>query len=158
MMTRDACPVAANVTLAALLALLAGGCTADEAAQAPQTPLLGLRSVIYHVDNLAVARDWYRQALGIEPYFDEEFYVGFDVGGSELGLDPDVSSVQPGAAGGIAYWRVDDIEAAVWQLIQQGATGRDPIADVGGGVRVATVTDPFGNVLGLIQEAPADER
>lgn len=144
--------------LAVLAAATAAACVAGNDDARRQPPLLGLRSVVYHVDNLPVARDWYRQALGIEPYFDEPFYAGFDLGGFELGLDPDASSVPAGAAGGIAYWKVADIEAVVLSLIHLGATGRDPIEEVADGVRMATVTDPFGNVLGLIQEGSGDER
>lgn len=138
--------------------LAAAACSGPASAPSPASPWIGLRSVVYHVADLPVARDWYRQALGRDPSFDEAFYVGFDLGGSELGLDPDISSIPPGAAGGIAYWKVTDIEDMVFRLIELGATARDPITDVGGGLLVATVTDPFDNVLGLLQEPPADAR
>src|SRR5438093_9345742 len=49
----------------------------------------GLGSVIYHVADLHRATTWYTQAFQQEPYFDEPFYVGFNIGGYELGLDPD---------------------------------------------------------------------
>jgi predicted enzyme related to lactoylglutathione lyase len=112
---------------------------------------LGLRTAIYPAPDLAKAKDWYRQALGIEPYFDEPFYVGFEVGGYELGLNPDLSENPPGAAGVIAYWGVADAAAAYAHLLGTGATPGSPVADVGGGIKVATVLDPFGNVFGLIE-------
>lgn len=70
--------------------------------------ILGLRTAIYHVPDLARAKAWYAEAFGVAPYFDEPFYVGFSVGGYELGLDPDVSLAPAGAGGGSASrrWRI----------------------------------------------------
>jgi len=112
--------------------------------------LLGLRTVIYHVPDLARAKAWYREALAIEPYFDEPFYVGFNVGGYELGLDPDTSDDPPGGGGTVAYWGVDDLDRSLERLAGAGAAMHAPARDVGGGIRVAAVRDPFGNVIGLI--------
>lgn len=114
-------------------------------------PFLGLRTAIYVVDDLAAARDWYAGVVGAAPYFDEPFYVGFDVGGFELGLMPAEGTDGPGAGGTRAYWGVTDADAAVARLLAAGATTRDPVQDVGGGIRTATVDDPFGNVLGVIE-------
>ena len=111
--------------------------------------LLGLRTVIYHAPDLARAKAWYIAALGYEPYFDQPFYVGFDVGGYELGLDPNVSAVHVGN-NAIAYWGVEDIDRAYDALLAHGAKTHHPPTDVGGDIRVASVTDPFGNVIGLI--------
>ena len=110
----------------------------------------GLRTVIYPVGDLARAKAWYSVLLGQEPYFDEPFYVGYTVGGFELGLDP--NGVAAASAGGpVAYWGVPDIDAAFRRLREHGAGERVPIQDVGDGIRTATVTDPFGNALGIIQ-------
>ena len=111
---------------------------------------LGLRTVIYHAPDLAKAKAWYTAAFGVAPYFDEPFYVGFQVGGFELGLDPDVSGVTVGN-NAVAYWGVADIERAHAHLLAHGARESQPVKDVGGDIRVATVVDPFGNVVGLIQ-------
>lgn len=111
---------------------------------------LGLRTVIYHAPDLPKTKAWYAAAFGVAPYFDEPFYVGFDIGGFELGLDPDVSRVNVGN-NAVAYWGVADIEAAYRHLVDRGAIPRQPAKDVGGDIRVATVADPFGNVIGLIQ-------
>ncbi len=111
---------------------------------------LGLRTVIYHAPDLAKAKAWYTAAFGVAPYFDEPFYVGFEVGGYELGLDPSVDHVQVGN-NAVAYWGVPDIEAAWRHLIDQGATPRAAVKDVGGDIKVATVADPFGNVIGIIE-------
>jgi predicted enzyme related to lactoylglutathione lyase len=113
--------------------------------------ILGLRTVIYHVSDLARAKEWYRKAFGVDPYFDEPFYVGFSVGGYELGLDPDTSSVGPGVGGGVAYWGVANVETAVKQFTGAGAKLQSPVQDVGHDIRVATVADPFGNLIGLIE-------
>ncbi len=112
--------------------------------------LAGLRTVIYQVDDLAAARRWYTAALGIEPYFAEPFYVGFNVGGYELGLDPDGDGVTRGN-NAIAYWGVPEIHTAVAHWTQQGAKPVSEVSEVGDGIFVAQLADPFGNVLGLIE-------
>jgi predicted enzyme related to lactoylglutathione lyase len=114
------------------------------------TPFLGLRTVLYAVDDLDRARAWYTSVLGQEPYFAEPFYVGFNVGGYELGLDPGAEN-RPGPGGTVAYWGVEDIETAHARLLELGAREHGAVQDVGGGIRVATVLDPFGNVFGIIQ-------
>lgn len=112
---------------------------------------LGLRTVIYKVADLDRAKSWYRKALGIDPYFDEPYYVGFNVGGYELGLDPDTSSGKPGPGGVVAYWGVENAEKALARLQEAGAKVHSGLQDVGGGIRVASVSDPFGNLIGIIE-------
>jgi predicted enzyme related to lactoylglutathione lyase len=111
---------------------------------------LGLRTAIYHAPDLAEAKSWYSKILGIEPYFDQPFYVGFNVGGYELGLDPDPSS-SAGSGVVVVYWGVSDADTALKRLLSLGATERTSVQDVGEGIRVATVLDPFGNVFGVIE-------
>ena len=111
----------------------------------------GLRTVIYHVSDLDQARAWYSSVLGIEPYFDQPFYVGFNVGGYELGLDPNMTGITSGIGGVGAYWGVSDCEAAFNRLLELGASAHSPVQDVGEGIRVATVNDPFGNLIGVIE-------
>ncbi len=113
--------------------------------------VLGLRTVIYHVPDLQRAKAWYSSAFGIQPYFDEPFYVGFNIGGCELGLDPDTQGVKPGPGGSVAYWGVQNAVEAVAHFTRSGASLKSPIQDVGEGIRVATVVDPFGNLMGLIE-------
>lgn len=111
----------------------------------------GLGTVIYHVTDLNQAKAWYSTAFAQTPYFDEPFYVGFNIAGYELGLDPNQSVGKSGPGGSVAYWRVPDIEAAVRHFIASGAIVVAPVQDVGGTIKVATVTDPFGNLIGLIE-------
>lgn len=111
----------------------------------------GLRTVLYHAPDLAKAKAWYSSVLGIEPYFDQPFYVGYNVGGYELGLDPDPANTPGGKAGTVTYWGVPDAQAALARLISLGATERSAVQDVGEGIRVATVFDPFGNIFGIIE-------
>ena len=115
--------------------------------------ILGLRTVIYPAPDLAQGKDWYTQVLGNGPYFDQPFYVGFEVGGFELGLIPDG---QPGATGAVAYWGVADAAAALARLLKLGAELRDDVMDVGGGIKTATVLDPCGNVFGVIENPHFD--
>jgi len=112
---------------------------------------LGLRTIIYPAPELDSLKRWYTQLLGIEPYFDQPFYVGYNVDGFELGLDPDISTRKPGSGGVVAYWRVDDIHASLTHLILLGATTVEAPHDVGEKIQVAIAGDPFGNPLGLIQ-------
>ena len=110
----------------------------------------GLRTVIYRAGDLARAKEWYATLLGFGPYFDQPFYVGFNVGGYELGLDPEAATAAAGDSV-VTYWGVADAHASLARLVELGARERDPVRDVGGGILVATVEDPFGNVVGIIE-------
>lgn len=114
-----------------------------------------LGTVVYRVKDLQKARAWYSDVLGARPYFDEPFYVGFRIGGQELGLDPDVKGVIKGN-NQPAYWDVSNVKAAMKVLIDKGAKPDQKPQDVGGGVIVASVIDPFGNTIGII-EKPAEK-
>ena len=120
----------------------------------------GLATVIYHVPDLDRAKSWYAKAFRQDPYFDQPFYVGFNIGGFELGLDPNSSSGGTGPGGSVAYWRVDNLDAAMRHFLASGATEIAGAQDVGEGIRVATMADPFGNPIGLIEnphfELPSD--
>ena len=113
--------------------------------------LQGLRTVIYKAPELARAKAWYSETFGIQPYFDEPFYVGFNVGGFELGLDPDVGRRGAGAGGSLAYWGVADLALTLSALEKRGVEIVTPLMDVGGDIKVATIADPFGNHIGLIE-------
>ena len=110
---------------------------------------LGLRTVIYHVPDVQKAKAWYTEAFGQAPYFDEPFYVGFEIGGYELGLHPGMDGVTVGN-NVVTYWGVPDIDKAYQHMLDRGATAREPVTDVGGDIKVGSVADPFGNVIGLI--------
>ena len=112
---------------------------------------LGLRTAAYHTPDLNRARQWYAEILGFEPYFAEPFYVGFNVNGYELGLMPDSTDGPPGPGGATPYWGVRNVAEAVEKLQRHGATVQTPVQDVGGDIRIASVRDPFGNVIGLIE-------
>ena len=111
-----------------------------------------LRTVIYNTADLSAARIFYTKATGTEPYFDEPYYVGFNINGFELGLDPDTSRVKYGNSA-LAYWAVDGIYDVVQKLSGLGATVQSPVHNVGGSVNVAVMKDPFGNCFGLIEGA-----
>ena len=110
----------------------------------------GLRTVIYKVEDIEKAKEWYTSALGFPPYFDQPYYVGFNVGGFEPGLDPDSKGVTK-RNNSVAYWGVEKIETALEQLVKMGAKKHSDIQDVGEGIKVASVEDPFGNILGIIE-------
>lgn len=113
--------------------------------------LLGLRTVVYKVPDLDRAKTWYRELFAIEPYFDEPFYAGFNVGGFELGLDPDVSDRGAGEGGAVAYWGVANLEEALASIVARGGAVTSPLQEVGEGIKVAVVSDPFSNQVGLIE-------
>ncbi len=117
----------------------------------PATPFLGLRTAKYSATDLAAARDWYRRVLGIDPYFDEPYYVGFNVGGYELGIVPDEAAAADRPESGVAYWGVASADGEHARLLGLGATAHEPITDVGEGIRIGAVRDPFGNILGIIE-------
>ncbi|MHB1173353.1 MAG: VOC family protein [Lacisediminihabitans sp.] len=108
--------------------------------------LQGLRTVIYPAPELDAAKTWWTATLGVEPYFDEPFYVGYNIAGYELGLLPDGDP----AVGVLTYWGVDDVAAAMRASLAAGAVEHMPASDVGGGIVTATVRTPHGAVLGLI--------
>jgi predicted enzyme related to lactoylglutathione lyase len=110
----------------------------------------GIKTVLHPVSDVAAARAVYTALLGVPPQNDESYYVGFEVGGQHIGLVPGGAS--QGMTSPVAYWHVPDIEAKLAEVTAAGATLKDPVRDVGGGRRVATVTDPDGNVLGLLQD------
>src|SRR3954467_14697 len=110
----------------------------------------GIKIVLHPVSDLAAAKAVYGALLGIAPQADAEYYVGFDAGGQHFGLVP--GGGPQGMTAPVAYWRVADIEAKLAEVTAAGATVKEPARDVGGGRLVATVTDPDGNVLGLLQD------
>jgi predicted enzyme related to lactoylglutathione lyase len=109
----------------------------------------GMKTVMYPVKDIAAARKLYGQLLGIEPYMDEAYYVGFNVDGQDVGLDP--NGHRKGLTVPQGYWHVDDIQTALQTLLDGGATAGQPVKDVGGGKLIATVVDPDGNTIGLLQ-------
>ena len=140
------------VRIAGILAVaaLALAACSDSGEKTVEARLQGLRTVVYAAPDLQRARKWYVEALGIEPYFDEDFYVGFNVGGYELALDPSRTVAQPTGSGVMVYWGVDDVEGELKRLLSLGAKPHTPFQDVGGGIKVGSVLDPFGNAIGLI--------
>ncbi len=112
--------------------------------------ILGLRTASYQVTDISQAKAWYSKAFKTEPYFDEPFYVGFNIGGFELGLQPSEVQVEDKGESIFVYWGVEDIESIYAHLISLGATEHEAPHGVGGPLKVASVKDPWGNILGLI--------
>lgn len=110
----------------------------------------GVQTVIYPVRDLAKAKDLFDRLLGAEPIMDQPYYVGYRVAGQDIGLDPNGHG--KGMTGPVAYWTVDDLDTTLKQLLDAGAEQVQAPSDVGGGKLVASVKDPDGNPIGLIQE------
>jgi predicted enzyme related to lactoylglutathione lyase len=110
----------------------------------------GIKTVLHPVSDLAAAKAVYTALLGVEPQADAPFYVGFDAEGQHIALVP--NGGPQGMTSPVAYWHVADIEAKIAEVTAAGATVKDPPRDVGSGRLVATVTDPDGNVLGLLED------
>jgi predicted enzyme related to lactoylglutathione lyase len=110
----------------------------------------GIKTVLHPVSDLDAAKSVYTALLGVPPTTDSPYYVGFEAAGQQIGLVP--GGGQQGMASPVAYWHVPDIEAKLAEVTAAGATMKEPAHDVGGGRLVATVTDPDGNVLGLLQD------
>lgn len=111
--------------------------------------ILGLRTTIYKVSDIIVARDWYTKAFGTAPYFDEPFYVGFNICGYELGLQPS-DSIAEKTESVVSYWGVEDIDKVYQNFLELGATAHEAPTNRGGELSTAEVKDPFGNIIGLI--------
>ena len=109
----------------------------------------GLRTIIYPTTDLAKATAWYTGVVGHAPYFNEPFYVGFNVGGYELGLLPPGDEDADDSP--TTYWGVDDAHTEYARVIVLGARPHIDVKDVGDGILVASVMDPCGNIVGLIQ-------
>ena len=110
----------------------------------------GIKTVLHPVSDLATAKEVYTALLGVPPQTDSSYYVGFEAEGQHIGLVP--GGGPQGMTSPVAYWHVPDIEAKLAEVTAAGATVKEPAHDVGGGRLVATVTDPDGNVLGLLQD------
>ncbi len=110
----------------------------------------GIKTVLHPVSDLAAAKPVYTALLGMPPQHDSDYYVGFDAAGQHIGLVP--GGGPQGMTSPVAYWHVSDIEAKLAEVTAAGATVNESPRDVGGGRLVATVTDPDGNVLGLLQD------
>jgi predicted enzyme related to lactoylglutathione lyase len=110
----------------------------------------GIKTVLHPVGDLAASKAVYSALLGMEPQHDAEYYVGYEAEGQHIGLVP--AGGPQGMTSPVAYWHVSDIEAKLSEVTAAGATVNDAPRDVGGGRLVASVTDPDGNVLGLLQD------
>lgn len=115
-----------------------------------KAPMLGLRTVVYMVDDLEKAKDWYGKAFKAKPYYDTPYYVGFNIGGYELGLHPKEKSKGIDNGTVLSYWGVENVEEVYTSLIKMGATKHEAPNNVGGDIVLATVYDPWKNILGII--------
>ena len=110
----------------------------------------GIKTVLHPVSDVAKAKEMYTALLGTPPQTDEAYYAGYEAEGQHIGLVP--GGGPQAMTSPVAYWHVPDIEAKLAAVTAAGATVKEPAHDVGGGRLVATVTDPDGNVLGLLQD------
>ncbi|EZH73704.1 bleomycin resistance protein [Aquimarina atlantica] len=115
-----------------------------------QIMMLGLRTIIYKVSDLDKAKKWYSDAFNTKPYFDEPFYIGFNIGGYELGLLPEEASSETKSDNVLSYWGVEKIDATYQRLLDLGATEHEKPTNVGGEIVVATVKCPWNNIIGII--------
>ncbi len=115
-----------------------------------KSSILGLRTTIYKVSDMEKARKWYATAFQVEAYFDEPFYIGFNVQGYELGLQPEEKAVGKKVESVLTYWGVTDIHQEFKRLLELGATTHEEPTNVGGELMVASLIDPWGNLIGLI--------
>jgi len=109
----------------------------------------GIRTVIYPVTDIAQAKMLYSKLLGVEPYADEAYYVGFRVGDQDIGLDP--NGHNQGMTGPVGYFHVSDIQQSLQALVDAGAHVQQAVKDVGGGKLIASVKDADSNIIGLLQ-------
>lgn len=110
----------------------------------------GIKTTIYPVQDLAAAKAIYGKLLGVKPYMDEPYYVGFRAGDQEIGLDPNAAA--QGLTTPVGYYQVEDIQATLKSLVDAGAQVLQDVRDVGHGKLIATAKDTDGNIIGLIQK------
>ncbi|MCB0609456.1 MAG: VOC family protein [Lewinellaceae bacterium] len=112
---------------------------------------LGLRTAIYRVPDIEKAKAWYSEVFGVQPYFDQPFYVGFEIGGFELGLQPLEGNTEgPKSDSVLTYWGVEHVRTVYDRLLDLGATPHEEPVNVGGPIEVASVKDPWDNIIGII--------
>lgn len=111
----------------------------------------GINLIIYPVTDIDRAKRVYQELLGVEPVMDQPYYVQFEVGGQQIGLDP--NGHQKGLTGPVGYREVDDVKASLQRLLDAGGELQEDVKDVGGGKLTALVTDGSGNIVGLLQAA-----
>ncbi|TCO55002.1 VOC family protein [Actinocrispum wychmicini] len=119
--------------------------------------LRGMCTISLFADDLAEAKRWYTELLGVAPYFERDGgYIEFRIGDrqDELGIVDGKYRPHPAGLGGVVtYWAVDDVNAAMERLLEMGAKEHDPIRERGEGFVTASVVDPFGNILGVMYNA-----
>ncbi len=113
----------------------------------------GVQTIMYPVKDLDRAKAVFGALLGVEPYADEPYYVGYKAAGQDVGLDPNGHA--KGMTGPVPYWHVDDIAATLAALVTAGAETLQDVQDVGGGRKIAFLKDTDGNMIGLLQD-PAE--
>lgn len=113
------------------------------------TDIQGIRTIIYPVKDIAQAKALFSKLLGVEPYMDEPYYVGFRIGDQDIGLDP--NGHKQGMIGPLGYFHVSDIKNSLQSLVDAGAQVHQELKDVGGGKLIASVKDADGNIIGLLQ-------
>ncbi|HUK27018.1 MAG TPA: VOC family protein [Candidatus Acidoferrales bacterium] len=111
----------------------------------------GVKTLIYPVKDITAAKKLFRNLIGVEPYADQPYYVGFKVGDQDIGLVPNGQGPMAKATGMTAFYHVDNIKQSLQTLLNAGAKVQQEVKDVGGGRLVASATDPDGNIIGLIQ-------
>jgi predicted enzyme related to lactoylglutathione lyase len=109
----------------------------------------GIRTILYPVKDIAQAKKMFNKLLGVQPIVDQPYYVGYQVGGQDIGLDP--NGFKQGMTGPLAYYHVDDIKQSLQDILDAGGLIQAAVRDVGGGKLAAAVRDPDGNSIGLIQ-------
>jgi predicted enzyme related to lactoylglutathione lyase len=106
----------------------------------------GIKTIIYPASDITRAKVLYTKLLGLEPYIENPYYVGFKVGDQEFGLDP-----RGHKSGPVGYWHVSDIRHSLQLLLDAGGETQQAVRDVGGGKLIATAKDPEGNIIGFVQ-------
>src|SRR5438128_229819 len=109
----------------------------------------GVKTIVYPVTDLAKAKALFTTLLGVDPIADSAYYVGWNIDGQNIGLDPNGHR----NGGPLPYYQVDDIQASLKALLDAGATLIQDVTNVGGGRQVASVKDADGNPIGLSQDS-----
>lgn len=109
----------------------------------------GIKTIIYPVSDINTAKAFYANLTGSTPSVDQPYYVQFNIGDLDIGLDP--NAAKKGITMPVVFYQVDDIQVALQSLLDAGAQPNEPVKDVGYGKLIATVKDTSGTIVGLLQ-------
>ena len=108
-----------------------------------------VKTILFPTSDIEATKRLFTRLLGTEPFVDEPYYVGFQIGDIQIGIDP--SGEDRGMTGATPFFEVGDIRATIAELTASGADLVEDARGVGGGKQIAMLSDSEGSMIGLSQ-------